>query len=485
MTYQQLLQHVRSSEFNADVRSDTRLLNKGDIFVAISGVSVDGHDYIPTAIAKGACWVVCKNPGDNTSDNIITVADTSQALGQLSQAVNGDPAAKLTNLAVTGTNGKTSVCYITRSIIQAAGHKCGLISTIVYDSAAGSETAQTASLTTPDSTIIAKLMKQMVSAGATYMATEASSHALSQNRLAGVPFAAAAFTNLTGDHLDYHNTLDQYLAEKTKLFSGLSPESMAVLNLQSPQAQLIAPETKATIMWYAVDEPADLSAKILSISTGGTEYELSFDCQTRIVKTSLVGKYNISNQLAAAGMCLAVGIDLDAVVKGIADLASVPGRLEPVKSDADFSVLIDYAHTDDALKNVLATVKPLCANKLTVVFGCGGDRDKTKRPRMAAEAEKFADRIIVTSDNPRTEPPARIIDDILEGFSDKQADNIHVEPDRKKAIELAIESAAKDDIIVIAGKGHETYQLIGEKKFDFDDKLIALEILNTNDSSDG
>lgn len=473
MTIDQLIQSVQSSKFDGNICADSRLVKPGDIFVAVVGTNVDGHDFIPSVIDKGAAFIVCQNVPDVSFDNFVVVPDSSLTLGLLAQAAAGDPNKKLTNLAVTGTNGKTTVSYIARSIINSAGNKAGLIGTIEYDSGSDSDQAVPAPLTTPDSITIANLMSKMVDSGAEYMITEASSHALSQNRLAGVDFAAAAFTNLTGDHLDYHETESQYLAEKTKLFTGLSEDATAILNRQSPQAKTIAEKTEAKILWYAVDEPADISAKIISISAASTVYELAYNDQTKQVTTELIGCHNISNQLAAAGLCFAVGFDIDTVVNGIQQTTCVPGRLEPVPQAKDFTVLIDYAHTDDALKNVLQTLTPLRKNNLIVLFGCGGDRDKTKRPRMAAVAEKYADKIIVTSDNPRTESPKEIIEDILEGFADKTNENIYIEPDRTKAIEMAIQIAQNDDIVLLAGKGHETYQVLGTEKVDFNEKQIA------------
>jgi UDP-N-acetylmuramoyl-L-alanyl-D-glutamate--2,6-diaminopimelate ligase len=316
------------------------------------------------------------------------------------------------------------------------------------------------------------------------MVVEASSHALAQNRLAAIDFKAAAFTNLTGDHLDYHKTKKEYLAAKTKLFAALSPEAIAVLNKQSSEAELIANHTKARILWYAIEEQADITARIESMDIGGTVFTLalanrsSVVCRpSSIVKTPLLGLHNVSNHLAAAGLCLAAGLDLETIAAGLSSLQGVPGRLEKVGWDGDFTVLVDYAHTDDALKNVLSTLKPLCKGNLRVVFGCGGDRDRTKRPRMAKVAEQLADFVIVTSDNPRTEKPQAIIDEIITGFENPRSPKITVEPDRRKAIELAIKSADKDDIVLVAGKGHENYQIIGKQKFPFSDKTIARECL--------
>jgi len=517
MTFNELLNLVSSGKL-PNVCVDSRLVKAGDIFVAIEGTVYDGHNFIDQAIANGARYIVCQNLAPQfigglraSSIEIITVNDSARAAALLAQASRGNPASKLTNLAVTGTNGKTTVAFLVRSCIQKAGLKCGLIGTVIYDTCCGASCKST--LTTPDSLSIAEMTEKMVKNGAKYMVIEASSHALSQNRLAGINFKAAAFTNLTGDHLDYHKTKEDYLAAKTKLFLSLSPDATAVLNKQSPEAELIAEKIrhrKTKILWYAIDEPAapaasyearagaDITAHIESMDMDGTVFTLEYTGQSSIVhrpsslvsrppslvsrpssivKSPLLGRHNVSNSLAAAGLCLAAGFDLETIAAGLSATETVPGRLEKVDWRGDFSVIIDYAHTDDALKNVLSTLKPLCKGKLRVVFGCGGDRDRTKRPRMAKVVEELADFVVVTSDNPRTEKPEAIIEEIIAGFKNSSSPRITVEQDRKKAIELAIKSAGKDDIVLIAGKGHETYQIIGTKKFDFSDKTVAAECL--------
>jgi UDP-N-acetylmuramoyl-L-alanyl-D-glutamate--2,6-diaminopimelate ligase len=456
------------------IRTDSRLVQAGDIFVAIKGTTYNGHDFIDQAIANGAGYIVCqKCPADGAE--IVTVEDSAEAAAQLAQANCGNPASKLTNLAVTGTNGKTTVAFLVRSVLKNAGQKCGLIGTIIYDT--GSAVSE-AALTTPDCLTIAQSQAQMVSAGAKYMVIEASSHSLAQNRLAGIDFKAAAFTNIAGDHLDYHKTAADYLAAKTRLFQTLSPNAVAVLNKQSPQAEQIASQTDVEILWYAVDAPADITAHIESMDINGTRFSiLDTRYSSRVeVNTPLVGRYNVSNHLAAAGLCLAAGFDIETITAGLSALQTVPGRLEKLDCP-HFAVFIDYAHSDDALKNVLSTLKPLCKGRLIVVFGCGGDRDRTKRPRMAKVVEQLADFIVVTSDNPRTERPEDIISEIVTGFENPDSDTIAIEPDRKKAIELAIKTVVKNDIVLIAGKGHETYQVIGTQKFDFSDKEIAWRYL--------
>jgi len=407
------------------------------------------------------------------------VENSLKALGLLAQAAVGNPSAALTNLAVTGTNGKTTTSFLVRSVIETAGQSCGLIGTIVYS--AGKTTVD-ASMTTPDALTLARATRQMVDDGCRYMMIEASSHALSQHRLAGISFTAAAFTNLTGDHLDYHQTLDNYLAAKTLLFSSLPPHGMAVLNAQSSAAKTIASQIKRRILWYAIEEPADLKAHIHEMDEHGSVFSIEFNQYMEKVTTPLCGMYNISNHLAAAGLCLAAGFSLSAIAGGLSALTCVPGRLEPVNSPVatrrGIRIFVDYAHTDDALENVLKTLRPLCRGRLVVVFGCGGDRDKTKRPRMARIAEALADVVVITSDNPRTEDPQAIIEDVCAGFSSAYRRRVKVEPDRKKAIFQTLAESRRDDVILLAGKGHETYQIIGTQKSDFSDAGVALDALS-------
>ncbi len=473
MVFADILRAV--SQSRTPVCIDSRSATKGCLFVAVKGCDFDGHDFINEAVEKGAATIVCqKMPSDKSKNKcqIVTVDDSAKAAAILAQASYGNPCKKLINLAVTGTNGKTTTAFITKHIIDCAKRKCGLIGTIVYD--AVSEIVS-APLTTPNCVTIAQKASDMVAAGAEFMVIEASSHAIEQSRIAAIDFTAAAFTNLTGDHLDYHGTMQNYFDSKAKLFASLGENNTAVLNSQSPESKKIAQQTKANIMWYGVDCESDISAYIKSSSINGTSFTFGYKDYVDTITTSLIGKYNIENCLAAAGLAIAAGIDVETVCEGLATFENVPGRLQRVACDKGFSVFVDYAHTDDALANVLSVLKPLCKGKLAVVFGAGGDRDKTKRPRMAKAAEKSADKIIVTSDNPRTEKPTDIINDIKKGFENKN--DVVFEPDRKKAIAIAIENAATDDVILIAGKGHEDYQIVGTKKIYFSDNDIATEII--------
>lgn len=468
MTYTQLLALVQSNRLG--VCADSRQVRQGDVFVAVCGIQVDGHDYIGKALSNGAAYIVAQHPVDGV--DCVIVADSAKALGQLAQASFGNPSSKLTNLAVTGTNGKTTVTYLVRSVIEHIGAQCGLIGTIEYNTGTRSVPAP---LTTPDAITIARAASEMVQNEADYMVVEASSHALSQKRLAGVSFTAAAFTNLTGDHLDYHQDEDDYLDAKTLLFTDLPPHGLAILNYESDEAHTIAEiiEPAIRILWYGIGRDVDICAKVHRMDAAGSEISIIFNDYSEKVTTRLPGRHNIQNCLAAAGLCLAAGIGLHEVAKGLSALECVPGRLQAIPFEKikgkDIQVFVDYAHTDDALKNVLNTLKPLCDGRLIVLFGCGGDRDKTKRPRMAQVAETLADIVIVTSDNPRTEEADKIIADIMTGLGEPDSPRITVEPDRAAAIQLAIRKAKSGDIVLLAGKGHEDYQIIGTEKRHFSD----------------
>jgi UDP-N-acetylmuramoyl-L-alanyl-D-glutamate--2,6-diaminopimelate ligase len=477
MTLEQLLKLMKKPPAQRPrVCADSRNLHQGDIFVAIKGTRTDGHDFIGQAAVTGARYIVSQKPVTVASAEVIQTDDTAQALGLLSQAYFDYPNSKLINLAVTGTNGKTTTTYLLRSIIINAGKKCALIGTVEIDFGGGEKPIE-ALMTTPNAFELASISDKMIKAGSEYLVMEASSHAIEQNRLAGINFKAAAFTNFTGDHLDYHKTMEAYLAAKLKLFEKLSPDATAIINIDDPVWEVVAAVTRANRLFYSLDRPTDLTADIISMDITGTVFDLNFQNQKVRIRTPLIGRHNISNHLTAAGLAIGAGFDLKTIADGLSKLNKVPGRLQKVPFSGDFTVLVDYAHTDDALKNVLSTLKPLCKGRLTVVFGCGGDRDKTKRPRMAQVVEQFADNIFITSDNPRTEKPAAIVEDILPGFSNPSVDNITVQQDRKLAIEAAIKNAKAGDIVLIAGKGHENYQIIGTEKLHFSDIETAAEFL--------
>ncbi len=453
---------------------DSREIKSGSIFVAIKGTLFDGHDHIKQALDSGASYIVAQREVIS-DDRIFIVENSRDAYAKLAQVKYGNPVSNLKTLAVTGTNGKTTTCYIVRSIINQTQQKCGLIGTVEYDTGSEKKTIP-ANMTTPDAMRLAEMTSEMKKNGCGFLAIEASSHALSQNRLGCFDFMAAAFTNLTGDHLDYHKTMDKYLDAKSLLFESLKPTSWAILNGEVEESKKIATRTNAKILYYGIGKDFDISAQIISSDTEASRYKLSFNNQSVEIKTRQLGRYNISNQLAAAGLCLRGGFSLEDIKTGIEAIKNVPGRLERIETNKDFCVMVDYAHTDDALVNVLKTLRNLCKSRLVVLFGCGGNRDKSKRARMAKVAQDHADNIFLTSDNPRHESPLDIIEDVKKGFSGNLT-NVVVEPDRKKAIKLAIDFIEKDDILLLAGKGHEDYQIIGETKYPFDDRVIARDFL--------
>ena len=457
-----------------DVQLDSRRCTGGSCFVAVRGAADDGHKYIPAALAAGASAVVCQDLSATDSAPALAVASDGQGdAAALAQALRGWPGRKLTCAAVTGTNGKTTVTYMIQSILAAAGCDAALLGTIRYET--GSAT-RPAAMTTPGPIELAELTAEMVAAGRTHLVMEASSHALAQGRLAGLSFAAGVFTNLTGDHLDYHGDMDSYLAAKARLFEQLPRGARAIVNRDDPYGRDMAAASAARVSWYAVDSPADLWARMERMDADGSRFTLIADGQERPVQTAIIGRHNVQNCLAAVGACLALGVDLDDIVVALGRLPRVPGRLERVPVAASYSIFVDYAHTDDALQNVLTALRPITRGRVILVFGCGGDRDRTKRPRMAAVAEKLADVVIVTSDNPRGEPPEAIVKEILAGFSAKGRARAIVEIDRRAAIAAAIAEARASDVVLLAGKGHETYQIIGSQRLDFDDVKVATEV---------
>ncbi len=456
--------------------TDSRQVKPGDVFVAINGPTANGHDYVSQAIERGASAIVCERPV-TCAVSMIKVPNSALCAATLAQALHQYPARNLTNLAVTGTNGKTTVACMVQTCFKASGLGCGLIGTIAYDCGAG---LIPSALTTPGCCTLASHQAAMTRAGLKAMVIETSSHALAQGRVAGIDFQGAAFTNLTGDHLDYHVTQDNYFNAKASLFEGLSEDATAVLNADVPQGPLLAARTRAHVLMYSVHDAEELHARIQQMDMSGTAYTLHYRGQTQAVHCVLPGQHNISNQLAAAGLCLAAGLDLEAIAQGLSDLTHVTGRLENIPCNRGFTVFVDYAHTDDALQNVLSTLRPLCEGRLILVFGCGGDRDKTKRPRMARVADQYADLIVITSDNPRTESPGAIIRDILQGLAGPVDTRILVEPDRRSAIDRALAQAQHGDTVLIAGKGHETYQILGTNTIHFNDSEVALTYLNAS-----
>jgi len=465
------------ADLDADVQHvqvDSRRCGPGDCFVALRGVKVDGHAFIPAALSAGCSVVVCEDrsavpPGVPCA----VVADSHIALGRLAQAIRGWPARKLRCIAVTGTNGKSTVTYLVRAILEAAGHKAGLIGTISYETTVRSVPACN---TTPDATVLAELTDEMVQAGCSHLIMEVSSHALHQRRVEGLEFDVAIFTNLTGDHMDYHHTPEHYLASKRMLFERLGPSAAAVINADDEAGSAMASATVARVLTYGLSPLAALRAVIERIDASGTAFRMIAPDGEARVHSPLIGRHNVQNGLAAAGACHSLGVPLEVCADALARVSRIPGRLERVQVDAPYQVFVDYAHTDDALKNVLSALQPVKqSGRVIVVFGCGGDRDRSKRSRMAEVAEKLADHLVITSDNPRSESPQAIIDGIVAGLSEGARAGADIRLDRREGIRRAVEIARPGDVILIAGKGHEAYQIIGSTRSHFDDVEVAAE----------
>jgi len=464
---------------------DSRCVRPGDLFVAVPGTKADGHQFVQAALQAGAvAAVVERTAGLPAETPLLVVRDAREALGLAAHALAGDPTRRLTVCGVTGTSGKTTTTYLIRSILDGAGRPAGLLGTISYRIGPREIPSN---MTTPDANDLASYFAEMVDCGLKAAVMEVSSHALHQRRIAGIHFAVAAFTNLSSEHMDYHGTIEHYREAKGLLFQALDPQAWAVLNRDDAASVFFARGPGARDLWYGLRNRADVTAEDIRPSLAGTRFMLVTPRGRVEAFTPLLGPHNVLNCLTAAAVAEALAIPLETIAAGIEATRTVRGRLEAVPSDKPFTVLVDYAHKTDALRHALSTVAdllPACpersrgdGSRLIVVFGCGGDRDRTKRPAMAEVAERLADRIIVTTDNPRSERPEAIADEILKGFCSRR--KVMVELDRRAAIALAIRQARAGDVIVIAGKGHETYQIIGDVTRPFDDREVAAEILSS------
>jgi UDP-N-acetylmuramoyl-L-alanyl-D-glutamate--2,6-diaminopimelate ligase len=455
---------------------DSRRVIPGSLFIARPGTKTDGARFVADAATRGAAAILTQNRIDGCDLPQILIQDAASATPLLAHAFFGQPTRKIKVLGVTGTNGKTTTTYLVRHLLSKIGRRCGLIGTVEIDD--GKTTAE-AAMTTPGAIELAGLLATMRDNGCQSCAMEVSSHALHQHRTAGIEFAAAAFTNLTGDHLDYHKTMDAYADAKAMLFEGLNDQAIAVVNAEDPHASRMVRDTSGRIIRFGLNQKADYQARDIAVTAQGSHFVLVTPDGQANVQMQLIGRHNIENALTAAALVgETFGLSVHQIAAGLKDAHGAPGRLQAVRSGQPFAVLVDYAHTDDALKNVLSALRPLAHGKLRVLFGCGGDRDRTKRPRMARTAVKFADLVIITSDNPRTENPQGIIDEILAGIPADKSTSVVVEPDRRRAIELALMDAQAGDIILLAGKGHENYQIIGTEKRHFDDVEEANRVLN-------
>jgi UDP-N-acetylmuramoyl-L-alanyl-D-glutamate--2,6-diaminopimelate ligase len=457
------------------ILDDSRRVQPGAWFVALRGTHADGRRFVSDAVQRGAIVVLGEELEPSDRALIVNVADARAALTTLAlrwHGLGGDGCRGLKLAGVTGTNGKSTTAFMARAILQAAGLKCGMFGTVHYDLCGRSVAAP---MTTPGPLELAAHLREGADNGARAIVMEVSSHALDQKRTEGLRFAAAAFTNLTGDHLDYHGTLDNYAAAKARLFAGLDAGASAVVNRDDPHHEVMLRDCRARVITYALEHDADLTAQILRSTSQGTYYRLRIAGRELALENALVGRHNVYNALTAAGLAHALGVTPDQIAAGLRAVRNVPGRLQRVPCEGPADVFVDYAHSDDALRNVLSVLRPLTQNRLIVVFGCGGDRDRTKRPRMAAAVGAFADAILVTSDNPRSEDPRAIIDEVLPGFTAEARRRVVVEPDRALAIRAAVAAAAAGDVLLIAGKGHEDYQIIGDRRIHFDDVEVAIQ----------
>ncbi len=463
---------------------DSRHAGPDMLFVAVPGTQADGTQFVSEAFARGCTAVLTSRPIPGIAARQCIVADVRSAYAKLSQALFGNPAARLKIAGVTGTNGKTTTAWMIRSLLSKAGRRCGLLGTVEYSDSVRSEPA---SLTTPDPQVAARWFRQMLEAGCSHAAIELSSHALHQNRLAGVQLNAAVITNVTQDHFDYHSDFDSYVAAKARIIEHVTPGGAIVVNLDDPGARQLLPVAQRSarkVVTTSIVESrvaaeaseATLRAIVTSESLAGTEFTALTRSSEFQVELPLIARHNVSNALAAIAVAQHFGLADDVIAESLGQLECVPGRLERIGSSRGFEVLVDYAHTDDALRRVVTGLKSLTQGRVICVFGAGGDRDRKKRP-LLGEAATHADFAIVTSDNPRTEPPQSIIEDIVAGFPIGFS-QFHIEPDRRRAIEFALSEAREGDCVLIAGKGHESVQIVGTERLPFDDREVVRQLLD-------
>lgn len=452
------------------VCSNSQSISPGNLFVAKKGHTVNGVQFIPDAIAAGAAAILTDMYDPTLPITQLVYPEVRNIEGLVASAYHGNPSRELFMVGVTGTNGKTTSSYMMKNLLDAVHlGPCGLIGTIEY--ILGKLRYQ-AVRTTPDVCSNQKMLREMCNQGCKSAVMEVTSHALVQNRVDSIDFDVAAFTNLTLDHLDYHGTMEEYCAAKNKLFRFKSLKK-AIVNQDSEWREKIVEGCSAEILTYGIDQPADLQVKEMKLTPSGTKITLHYKNETISTHWPFIGRFNAYNCLASVAVALSQNIPLEQIAETLPHVPPVPGRLEPVPNNLGLKIYVDYAHSDDALINVLKTLAEIKQKKMITIFGCGGDRDRFKRPKMAAASEAYSDLTIVTTDNPRGEDPNQIIQEIVKGFTQK---SYLVEPDRRKAIEKAIEIASPDDIILIAGKGHEPYQCFAHRTVEFDDRLVAAEL---------
>ncbi len=459
------------------VNIDSRKIGKGHLFVAIKGTQTDGHQFITKAVAQGAAAILCEEMPEERNNGVcyIQVASTEDIVGQVATSFYGNPSQKLKLVGVTGTNGKTTIATLLYNMFRKFGHRCGLLSTVcnyIEDEAIAADH------TTPDPIELNRLLSRMVEAGCEYAFMECSSHAIAQKRIGGLTFAGGIFTNLTRDHLDYHKTFENYRNAKKAFFDGLPKDAFAITNADDKNGSVMVQNCKATVKTYSVRQMADFRAHIIECHFEGMYLEIN----GREVGVQFIGKFNVSNLLAVYGAAVMLGKSPEDVLVVLSTLKSVAGRLEPIRSKDGITAVVDYAHTPDALENVLNAIHEVLDGKdgrILTVCGAGGNRDKGKRPLMAQEAVKQSDSVIITSDNPRFEEPQDIINDMLAGLTPQQLKKVVSIVDRKEAIRTACMMARKGDVILIAGKGHEDYQEVKGVKHHFDDREVVRDIFNS------
>jgi UDP-N-acetylmuramoyl-L-alanyl-D-glutamate--2,6-diaminopimelate ligase len=462
------------------IEYDSRRVKTGDLFVAIrgrraDGTPFDGHEYVRSAVDRGAYAVVLERDMEVTATRVV-VPDSRKAMARLASRFYGDPAERLKIVGITGTNGKTTVSYLIRALFERAGLRTGLIGTLGY--LVGTECLD-APFTTPESVELHRTLLGMVRAGQEAVVMEVSSHALALNRVVGVPFAGAVFTNISRDHLDFHRTQEAYLSAKARLFEDLDAHSWAVINTDDPAGRTLMERTRASALTYGLSDEAEVHPSVQRLTARGIDLTVDTPDGAFELSMKLRGRFNVYNALAAVATGVACGLDRAVIREGVGSVSSVPGRFEAVDAGQGFLVLVDYAHTPDALERVLCAARELTQGRLIVVFGCGGDRDRGKRPEMGAVADRFADFSVVTSDNPRTENPDAIICQIVTGMSPDGARTVLA--DRRRAISEALHEARGGDVVVIAGKGHEAVQILGTRRIPFDDREVVRELLKIGD----
>lgn len=466
------------------IQYDSRNVERGDCFVALRGVGTDGHRFVGAAIERGAKVVVLEQDATLPDSYFmhahvvkVVVPDSRKALALMSANYFGLPSHELTMVGVTGTNGKTTTTHLVKSILEAAGQRVGLIGTIEYK--IGEEVIP-ASHTTPESVELNDMLARMVKSGCRSVSMEVSSHALHQSRVYGIDFDVAVFTNLTQDHLDYHGTMDEYFKAKKILFDGLSEDAVAVTNCDDEWGMKIVSTTKGRTLSYGVSDKSDLRASDIRLSMEGTTFNISTEDKEYPVFSPLVGRFNVYNILSAYSTGIALGYEHGKIASGISSVNNVRGRFERIASSKGWTAIIDYAHTPDALEKCLRTIHDVLPKenrgRIITVFGAGGDRDRIKRPLMGRIAGNLSDIAIVTSDNPRTEDPQQIINEIATGMSGDAT--VSQEVDRRSAIQTALRQARAGDVVLIAGKGHEDYQVIGREKFHFSDREVVQDFIN-------